>query len=177
MENELKNIADSLKDKTNLLRALARIRQSNKVFLKNLQRERGKTFASSEEMLAAIQKPLSDQGVFIQMIGSNFNESEYKSFGQRNVKDTKVSCIFSATHLESGESLVYGHSSAGVTDNGVSTADAVEAGKTRCIGSFIRGLILAPKLSMQQLEHAKSTISTQKQISNVNAQIQKRIGG
>lgn len=162
MEFDIEKLIKLMEAKTKLIEALSKVRCDNKLFMKTNQREKGKSYASSEEMLASLQTPFRDHGIHVQMLASD-------------LKDSKVICAFSATHLESSETLVYSHAASASSPTGAITPDSVEAAKTRCIGTFIRGLTMVPKLAPNQMQHTKETINAQKRLSQVNEQIKAKI--
>ena len=162
MEFEVEKLIKLMEAKKQLTQALSNIRCDNRLFMKTNQREKGKSYASSEEMLASLQAPFREHGIHVQMLASD-------------LKDSKVVCAFSATHLESSETLVYSHAASASSPTGTITPDSVEAAKTRCIGTFIRGLTMVPKLAPNQIQHAADTIKAQKRLSQANEQIRANI--
>lgn len=172
-------LSRQIESKKNLLHALFKVREDNSLFIKDDQREKGKEYSSSEKLLASIQKPLNVHGVLVEMIESKcFIDRSYESIkayqGEKSIKDCKARCVFAATHIDSGETLVYAHESVGVADGQTTAADAVEAAKTRCIGSFVRGLMMVPKLSRNDFDKTKDTLDMQKRISDINKKIELR---
>ena len=106
MQIDIDQLVKQIEGKKELLQALANVKLDNSLFLKDETRERGINFAGSDKMLASVQKPFMDHGVHIQQIASDYKhtEAEYQALkglkGDRNVKDSKVSCMFTATHLK-----------------------------------------------------------------------------
>ena len=162
MEFEIEKLIKLIESKSKLISALSMVKLDNKIFVKSNQREKGKSYASSEEMLASLQTPFNEHGIHVQMLASS-------------LKDASVVCAFAATHLESGETLIYTHAASATSATGTIAPDSVEAAKTRCIGTFARGITMVPKLSPSQMQHTKETIDYQKKISQANEQIKHRI--
>jgi hypothetical protein len=67
--------------------------------------------------------------------------------------------------------MVYVHSTAAVADNSTNMKDAVAKAVTTCIGTFVRGLVLVPKLSRNELGSTKETVNAQHQIARANQEI------
>ena len=181
MQIDIEQLVKQVEGKQDLLNALAKVKLDNTLFLKDDEREKGKKYAGSDKMLASVQKPFVEHGVHIQQIASDcrHTEGEYQTLksgnSAREVKNAKVSCIFTATHLKTGQSMVYIYSTAAVADNSTSMKDAVSGAITTCIGNFIRGLVLVPKLSRSDLGSTKETVNAQHQIAQANKEIRAKL--